>query len=338
MNAAVFAFSRQGCRTARRIIQCLEDGTVQAYTIERFGEEGFAPLPSSPNFYGRIFQDADAMVFVGSCGIAVRKIAPFVKDKTLDPAVIVVDELGNFVIPILSGHIGGANELARKLADELGAVPVITTATDINHKFSVDVWAAKNSCKISDMTVAKAVSAAILEGNVPLHSDFPIVTQYPRSVVPGNSGAIGIFISYKEAAPFSRTLRLIPPVLHLGIGCRKGMDAATIAEVVDKVLKRNNLDFRAIKCAASIDLKSGEQGLLQFCEARRLPVFFYSPQELQKVPGKFTASEFVSSITGVDNVCERAALIGAEKLIVHKTACSGVTVALAEEHWEVRFG
>ncbi|MGN1025816.1 MAG: cobalt-precorrin 5A hydrolase [Faecousia sp.] len=338
MNAAVFAFSRQGCRTARRVMQCLVDGIVQAYTMERFGETDFAQLPPSQDSYGRIFQNVDAMVFVGSCGIAVRKIAPFVKDKTVDPAVIVVDERGSFVIPILSGHIGGANELAGKLAKGLGAVPVITTATDINHKFSVDTWAAKNGCKISDMAVAKAVSAAILEGNVPLQSDYSVVTEYPNGVIPGNFGELGISITCKEKAPFIRTLRLIPPVLHLGIGCRKGMDAAAIGEAVDSVLKQHKIDFRAVKCAASIDLKAGETGLLQFCEGRGLPVSFYSPQELQKVPGTFTASEFVSSITGVDNVCERAALIGAEKLIVRKTACSGVTVALAEEYWEVRFG
>lgn len=338
MNAAVFAFSRQGCRTGRRIIECLENTAVRAYTMERFQEPDFAPLPPFPDFYGNIFRDADAVVFVCSCGIAVRKIAPFVKDKTLDPAVVVVDELGSFVIPILSGHIGGANELAGKLAKALGAVPVITTATDINHRFSVDTWAVKNGCIIRDMAMAKAVSGAILEENIPLCSDFPIVTEYPRGVVPGQSGEIGIFISWKEEAPFSRTLQLIPPVLHLGIGCRKGMDASTIAEAVDKVLKEHKIDFRAVKRAASIDLKAGEQGLLQFCETRGLPVFFFSPQELQNVPGEFTVSEFVSSVTGVDNVCERAALIGAEKLIVRKTACSGVTVAVAEEHWEVRFG
>ena len=142
MKVAVFAYSRQGCKTARRVMEYFHDAEVKAYTMARFEEEGFAPLerPSKP-FYGPIFEWADAMVFVGSTGIAVREIAPFVKDKRTDPAVISMDELGTFVIPLLSGHIGGANELALKLAEVLEATPVITTATDINKKFSVDAWA-----------------------------------------------------------------------------------------------------------------------------------------------------------------------------------------------------
>jgi cobalt-precorrin 5A hydrolase len=112
----------------------------------------------------------------------------------------------------------------------------------------------------------------------------------------------------------------------------------TIREAVDEVLMEHSIDQRAIKCAASIDLKAEEAGLLQYCGEQKLPVTFYTAEELKAVPGEFTPSVFVQSITGVDNVCERAALIGAEKLIVKKTARNGVTVALAEEHWEVHFG
>lgn len=338
MTAAVFAFSRQGCRTARRVMQCFGRKEVRAYTMERFGEPDFEPIPPSQDFYGMAFQNTDAMVFVGSCGIAVRKIAPYVRDKQTDPAVVVIDELGKFVIPILSGHIGGANALAGRLAGKLGAIPVITTATDIHHKFSVDAWAAENGYEISDLGMAKTVSAAILEGDVPLCSDFPIVTGLPRGVVPGDSGEVGIRITYKKDEPFGKTLRLIPPVLHLGIGCRKGVEAEAIREAVDRVLDGCHIDFRAVRCAASIDLKAEEPGLLQFCQERKLPVFFFSGEELKAVPGEFTPSQFVRSVTGVDNVCERAALMGAEKLIVRKTALSGVTVAVAAEHWEVQFG
>ena len=149
---------------------------------------------------------------------------------------------------------------------------------------------------------------------------------------------MGISISVYRDEPFERTLRLIPKALHLGIGCRKGTPMETIREAVDEVLKAHNIDRRAIKCAASIDLKAEESGLLAFCQEWKLPVTFYSAEELKAIPGDFIPSAFVQSITGVDNVCERAALIGAEKLIVKKTARNGVTVALAEEHWEVHFG
>lgn len=336
MNMALFAFSRQGCRTARRVMQYFENEELHAYTMERFRETDFEPV--SPPIYSSVFNRADAIVFIGSCGIAVRKIAPFVKDKKTDPAVVVIDELGTFVIPILSGHIGGANELAGKLAKELGATPVITTATDINHKFSVDTWAARNGYVIDNLRRAKAVSAEILEADVPLHSDFPVITDYPSGVKTGDSGEIGIAVSYRTDEPFAQTLRLIPPILHLGIGCRRGTAASAIDEAVKLVLDTHKIDRRAIKCAASIDLKAGEQGLLQFCRENQWPISFYSAEQLRNVPGEFTTSEFVERTTGVDNVCERAALIGAEKLIVKKTAFNGVTVALAAEHWEVRFG
>lgn len=339
MKIAVFAYSRQGCRTARRVMACLEGNDLCEYTAARFGEPGFLPIPKpTGDFYGSIFRNVDAMVFVGSTGIAVREIAPHVKNKAADPAVISVDELARFVIPLLSGHIGGANDLAAALAERLGAAPVITTATDINQRFSVDAWAARNGYGISDLGIAKAVSAAILERDVPLRSDFPISADLPGGVIPGDSGKLGISITCKKDGPFDRTLRLIPPILHLGIGCRKGMDAESIREAVDRVLDSYHIDRRAIKRVASIDLKAEERGLLQFCQERKLPVSFYAAEELKAVPGEFTPSEFVRSVTGVDNICERAALMGAEKLIVRKTAHNGVTVAVAAEHWEVDFG
>ena len=123
---------------------------------------------------------------------------------------------------------------------------------------------------------------------------------------------MGIRISVYRDEPFERTLRLIPKILHLGIGCRKGTSVETIREAVDEVLKAHNIDRRAVKYAASIDLKAEEPGLLAFCQEWKLPVTFYSAEELKSVPGDFTPSAFVQSVTGVDNVCERAALIGAE--------------------------
>lgn len=338
MRVSVFAFSRQGCRTARRVMAFFHGEEVHAYTMERFGECGFTPIGSpSRTFYEEVLHASDAMVFVGSVGIAVREIAPHIRSKTTDPAVLSLDELGTFVIPLLSGHIGGANDLARSLAEELNATPVITTATDIHQKFSVDAWAAKNGYVIGNLAKAKAVSAEILENPVPLCSDFPVVGQLPGGVVSGEEGPVGICISIYQREPFAKTLRLIPPVLHLGIGCRKGTTAAAIHSAVETVLKKNHIDPRAVKSAASIDLKAEEEGLLQFCREKGISCHFYTAKELNAVAGNFTPSDFVRGVTGVDNVCERAAWIGAEKWIVRKTAGNGVTVAVAAEHWEVRF-
>ena len=336
MKGAIFAFSRQGCQTARRIMAACPDVIWNSFTMERFSEADFAPI--SPKCYGECFASSELMVFVGSCGIAVRKIAPYVHDKRTDPAVVCVDELGTFVIPLLSGHIGGANALARRIAESLHATPVITTATDINRKFSVDTWATENGCAISSMKLAKAVSAAVLEGDIPLKSDFPIAGTLPNGVISGKTGALGVYLTASDKEPFENTLRLIPKTLHLGIGCRRGIEKEAIERAVGQVFKEAHLDFWAVKCAASIDLKQEEEGLLSFCQEQTIPIRFYTAEDLNAVSGDFTPSPFVQKVTGVDNVCERAALLGADHLIVKKTACHGVTVAVAMENWEVHFG
>lgn len=338
MKIALFAYSRQGCKTARRVMDFFEGSEIRAFTMERFGEEGFSTIgqPAVP-FYGALFAWADVLTFIGSCGIAVREIAPHVKSKGTDPAVIVVDELAKFSISLLSGHIGGGNALTLELADFLGAAPVITTATDLGRKFSVDAWAARQGLYIESLSAAKHVSARILEAPVPIHSDYPIVTPLPGGTVAGDSGDLGICISFQKQNPFDETLLLVPPVLHLGIGCRRGATAEAIETAVSQVCQQHGIHSKAIKQAASIDLKAEEAGLLKFCEKWGLPFSFYSAQELRRIPGEFTPSERVLRVTGVDNVCERAAMIGAEKLLVKKTAMDGVTVAIAQEHWEVRF-
>ena len=167
MKISLFAYSRQGRETGGNIMKALQNENIEGFTVKRLETESFSAIPEkSAEFYKEKFNSSEALIFVGSCGIGVRLIAPYIKSKLTDPAVLVVDELGKFVIPLLSGHIGGANELAKKLAEKIGALPVITTATDINGKFSVDSWAKAQGLQISDMKKAKEISAAILEGNL----------------------------------------------------------------------------------------------------------------------------------------------------------------------------
>lgn len=338
MKAAIFAYSRKGCATAEKIAACFEGWELRLFAPARLEAENFALIPKSGrDFYGEQFAWADAMIFVGSCGIAVREIAPHVRDKCTDPAVVSVDELAAFVVPLLSGHIGGANELARKLAAYMNATPVITTATDINGRFSVDAWASRKGFVIGNIKTAKKISAAVLEKDVPLFSEFPISSSLPDGIVMRDSGEEGIYVGVKQEKPFNETLQIIPPVLHLGVGCRKGTSADMIRKTVTCVLEENRIDKRAIRQVASIKLKSSEQGLLEFCRENRWPVLFYSGQELLSVEGDFTVSEFVRSVTGVENVCERSAMVGADRLLVRKTAGNGVTVAIAIEKLEVDF-
>ena len=160
----------------------------------------------------------------------------------------------------------------------------------------------------------------------------------PEGTFAGESGPLGVFIGWRTKEHFARTLRLIPRVLRVGIGCRRGISAEAVVRAVQTVFAENGLDTAAICGVCSIDLKQDEAGLLAACEKNNWPVHFYTAQQLRDVAGDFTPSDFVRSVTGVDNVCERAALLDAEKLIVQKTARDGVTVAVAAEHWEVRFG
>ncbi len=336
MKAVIFAYSRQGIKTADQLAGFFSSDDLKIFVSQRLTASSYFALPSpSGRFYGSIFNEADAMIFISSCGIAVREIAPFIRDKRTDPAVICIDELGKYVIPILSGHIGGANDLATKLAAYLDAKPIITTATDINHKFSVDSWAAKNEMLIDNMELAKEVSAAILERDIPLLCDLPIISAYPNGTYPGDGGPIGIYIGWTNKQPFNKTLQLIPQALYVGIGCRRGTGKEDIQKAVDTVFEQFRLDQRGIHSFASIDLKANEQGLLDYCEQTNMKIDFYSADKLQNVRGTSSHSDFVQKITGVDNVCERAALIKADDLIVPKTIVNSVTIAVGVKKWEV---
>lgn len=292
------------------------------------------------------FVSEDALIFIGACGIAVRSIASYIKDKKRDPAVVVIDEKGKFAISLLSGHIGGANELTEELAKITGATPVVTTATDINHKFAVDVFARKNGFYISDMNFAKEVSAALLAGEeVGFISDFPWIGDMPEGlrVMDGSEEdkpELGILItnSYREH-PFVHTLYLIPRVVTMGIGCQSGKTNKEIETVVRRVCDEELIPTVAMEQVVSIDLKKDEEGIIQYCKERQIPFVTYTREELEEVEGSFSGSEFVKAATGVDNVCERSAVRGSNQgiLIRKKYAENGITVALAMKKWSVEF-
>ena len=331
MRAAVLSFSEQGAKTAARVAEALSG----EYEVERYAPRGnLTPLTAE------LFQKCDALVFVGACGIAVRAIAPCVAAKTSDPAVLVLDELAGHVISLLSGHIGGANALCWKLAAALESEAVITTATDVNKRFSVDAWAARQGLKISSMELAKLYSVAILKRDLPFASDLPVDGQTPGGVYFADSGALGAAVTYRAVEPFRKTLLLIPPVLYVGIGCKRGTPKERIAAAVDRAFSENALQFDAVAGFASIDVKSDEAGLLAFADEWERKISFYSAEELRAAPGEFSASAFVAGAVGVDNVCERAAVLAAgegARLLVRKTSQNGVTVAVALENRRLTF-
>ena len=277
------------------------------------------------------FAQAQGMVFVGAAGIAVRAIAPLLKSKTEDPAVVVVDECGHFAIPILSGHLGGANDLARAIAGACGATPVLTTATDANGLFAVDEWAKRQNCKVINPGRIKLVSSAVLSGQtVKVFCPWPIKGDCPPGVALADSET-DCAVQLDVRASGQKCLQLVPGILTLGIGCRKGTSQDALEQAFVRLLAKSGVHGSAVCAAASVDLKREEPGLLAFCEHHGWPCRFYSSAELEAVPGEFTASDFVKSVTGVDNVCERSAVLASGgTLYWKKSAEGGVTMALAQ--------
>ena len=341
----IIAFTSRGCQLANEICKGLSDQGMncEAYAKTSARSHNLVTVKTSlETWTARAFNESDAIVFIGASGIAVRSIAPHIKSKTQDPAIIVVDDLGQHVISLLSGHIGGGNDLTLKIAKLIGAEPVITTATDIHGVFSVDTFASKNNMIIDDMSLAKDISSRLLEGDIiGLASDHPLIGKVPRELSINEECDLGIHISSKNnKSPFIRSLRLIPRNIVIGIGCIKGVSEEKIAEKVFDVFDINELSFKGAHAVASVDLKANESGLLKFCEKYNLALKFFNEVELRALPDiGFSHSDFVNSITGIGNVCERAAMAASTngRLVQKKVASEGVTVALVMEEFTVAF-
>ena len=337
MRMCLFCFSDSGADLALKLCREMDIRTDQVHSIPKYAlKYGFTSHESVCADMGGLFAENDALVFIGACGIAVRDIAPHLKGKTVDPAVLVMDDQGRFVIPILSGHIGGANDLARKIARKTGAVPVITTATDGAGKFSCDAWAQSHDCVLSSMDLAKEVSARILVGDVPVSSEYDLPC-LPQGLAMGGTGDLGIFIGIHVRSPYSSTLRLVPRIVTIGIGCRKGVSFDAVRRAVDGVFERNGIDIRSVCKIATIDVKKDEKALLDLARGMDVPLLSFSAQELNGVCGDFSDSEFVRNTVGTGNVCERAAVLAGGRLMVGKNAENGVTVAVSVREWGIEF-
>ena len=338
----IVSYTGKGAGTAARIVAFLqaEGHTCRCFALPKYCPQDAEPLTQDVVQWAEVgFRDAAALVFCCATGIAVRAIAPWVSNKTEDPAVIVADERGLFVIPLLSGHLGGANELAQAIAKHIGGTPVITTATDLNGAFAVDIFAKKNHLRIEDISLAKAVSAALLAGQqVGFQTDLPCAGLWPEGLTEKVTD-LGICVtSEPDKAPFARTLRLFPLRYAAGLGCRRGKSMEAVEAFLLQQLRDSGATIRELRCVGSIDLKKNEPGLVLLCQKYRLPFQTYSAAQLSAVPGVFSGSAFVKAKTGVDSVCERAAVLtSGGKLVRHKTAADGMTFALAEYEEAIRF-
>lgn len=363
MNVSVIGFTLPGLQLAIQIRDVFlqtdsADNTVNLFCGSKkcdavLKENSVRLLQDSlQNWAGRQFQSAELVIFIGAAGIAVRAIAPFVKDKKTDPAVLVCDEAGQYVIPILSGHLGGANAYAGFLADRIHATAVITTASDVEGKLALDVWAKRQHLTITDMKQMKETEAAFLRGekiavllndslteidnlkNLPDNLKIFSKAESQKWKAQENRIGIGLFPPESETAT---SLWLIPQNLVIGIGCRKGKSFVEIQDAITALFEKNHLPMQAVYALASIDRKAEEPGICTYADVHHLSYRCYSAGELQQVEGIFQHSDFVEQTVGIDNVCERAALRALKDcdgivdghLLIEKQIYQGITLAVA---------
>ena len=306
------------------------------------------------------FRRGNVLVYIGACGIAVRAIAPHIGSKETDPAVIVIDEKGENVIPILAGHLGGANEWARKIAELTKGKAVLTTATDVNGIFAVDLFAKENQLLIGDLKKAGLFTASLLEekeASVVIARKYADVIRFEDGIpaelkvydlpdeqlesLHGPNVALITPDAELSANP-DVPLRLIPRCVILGIGCRKGKSYEELRDYVEEALQELGLCREAVCAVASIDVKKEEPGLISLAADFGVPLLTFSAEELEKAELEnwtFAESDRVREHVGTGNVCERAAVsAGAGKILRGKTAKDGMTICVGmkpvELYWK----
>lgn len=336
-DIVIFSFTENGAKLSLKLRNLYKD--AELYGKYLIGEV-IKPMDESIySLTGSLYYKSRVLIFISATGIAVRAVSQYIKTKDKDPAVIVIDDSGKFVVPLLSGHLGGANEIAYEVAEYIGGTAVITTATDVNNKFAVDVWAKKNNLYIAEKSMIKEVSSRILRGEkIGFSTDYNILGNIPEYLCSTGDYDCGIFISNDEnKKPYKYTMTLIPKEYVLGIGARRGAEFSNLKNFVEQVFFENNLDMRKILAISSIDLKKDEQAILELSHYLGVPFVTYTKDELEKVEGEFTQSQFVQKITGVDNVCERSAVCYGGELIVKKVSSNGFTLSISNKKWTGSF-
>jgi cobalt-precorrin 5A hydrolase len=336
-DIALWALTSRGALVANRLLE--KTGYDKCYvgssiTAAPAGAFRFNSLAES---VGKAFDKFSAHIFIMAVGIVVRTIAPHVKNKLSDPAVVVVDDHAKFAISLLSGHLGGANELAVQVAKHLGAVPVITTATDLDHVPAIDLLAKRYGLVIENPEQIKKVHMALLERQkIRLHDPMNLLkndvhgwVEYKTDLA--QQSIPGVFVDFKVIDYPEQMLVLRPKILSVGIGCNRNTTANEILESVNGVFHRFDLSVNAINNIATIEAKADEEGIIRLAHAFDVPVSFFDRQELSGAGYVPTPSEVVKKHMGVASVCEAAAILASNrgKLLVPKQVTKNVTVAVA---------
>jgi precorrin-4/cobalt-precorrin-4 C11-methyltransferase len=343
-GVAVLALTPGGSKLAAHIAVNLEDTSLYLPDKEAGGFAGAHPFTDFKESFANCMKKRQGVVCVMATGIVVRLVGPLLKSKDEDPAVVVVDEMGRNVISLVSGHLGGANRLAREVADITGGQAVITTATDVQGKISFDELAKRAGLVIENLPRVKTLNMALLkEGRIGLYdpgkwlrphipetAGLEILQRPEAAGEAGLSGWIYVddMLDSFEPPP---CLVLRPRSLVVGVGCKRGTGAAEIGAAVDKVFEDHNLSLLAVRNLATVELKENEEGLKELLKLHDWPAVYYSVSELQTPMEVPSPSEKVREHLGVESVCEKAAILSgcAKELLVPKKILGKVTVAVA---------
>lgn len=281
------------------------------------------------------FENYDALVFVMATGIVVRLLADLLQSKATDPAVIVLDQQGKFVISLLSGHLGGANQLAREIAEILGAVPVITTATDTENLVAFDLFAKKNNLEIENLENLKYISSAMIEQRkITVYSDFEM--QNYEKIILKNQLPAQVIISDRILKTQKNTLVLRPKSLVLGVGCKKNIRFQDLEYCFLELLKIRKLSILSVKKIATISLKKQEPAILELCRKYKLELEIIPDEKIRNTSQKFETSDFVKQITGLPSVAEACSYFGSDQgePLTGKVKFPGITLAICRKKLE----
>lgn len=334
MRIACFSFTQRGEDLGKK----LEGFTAhsQNYNITHYAN---SVLPHGvKGIMGKAWEEYEGIIFICATGIAVRLINPYIKDKTEDPAVVVMDDTARFSISLLSGHVGGANRLAELVAAMTGAMTVITTASDNRGIESIDLFAKRNGYVIEDRASMTSLTAMMVNGKkVGFLSEESSSLDYGNLVILNNMDGIDpsiqglILVTSQLLTPSIPHTTLRPKNINIGVGCRKGMKGVKIIEAIEQSLAEANLSSKSIKAIGTVEVKKDERGIIDAAHHFHCPLRIFSIEDIRRVEDRFQKSQFVKDSIGVYSVSEPVAFLLGGEMIMAKSRHRGITISISKE-------
>ncbi|WYD81415.1 MAG: cobalt-precorrin 5A hydrolase [Candidatus Electrothrix gigas] len=334
-KTAIIALTKGGNQLAQRLTTHLPESVILSNLSTLPALSTLSTKGNIHNTLAQAWQKHDNLICIMATGIVVRGIAPLLQDKQVDPAVVVCDEQGQYAISLLSGHLGGGNLLAQKVADILKGQAVITTASDVLGHTALDLWCRDLGLAVTDKQgLTRSMAKLVNTGSVSLYSDYQLPSLPKDITLTTELRCADLWITScteQQVEQQGSVVLLHPKALVIGIGCNRNTPADEISNALDHACQVNKLARESVSKLASIDLKSDEPGLLTFARSHNLSLDFYTPEQLNQVQG-IAASAAVLRATGAKAVAEPAAILcsGNGTLLVQKMKFPNVTVAIAE--------